>query len=41
MRGAILESSEGDVYVKMTGPQVVVTEAAPIFDKMVRTAAEK
>lgn len=41
MRGAILESSEGDVYVKMTGPQAVVTEAAPIFDKMVRTAAEK
>lgn len=41
MRGAILESPEGDVYVKMTGPEGLISEAAPIFDKMVRSAAGK
>lgn len=41
MRGAILENAEGDVFVKMTGPGVLVTEAAVDFEKMVRAAAEK
>lgn len=40
MRGAILQSAEGDVYVKMTGPQSVVDSASSAFDKMVRIAAE-
>jgi hypothetical protein len=39
MRGAILESSSGDVYVKMTGPNEVVKGAAPALEKMVREAA--
>jgi hypothetical protein len=39
MRGAILESSSGDVYVKMTGPTEVVKGAAPALEKMVREAA--
>jgi hypothetical protein len=39
MRGAILESSSGDVYVKMTGPKEVVKGAAPALEKMVREAA--
>ena len=39
MRGAILASSEGDVYVKMTGPEAVVKGAEGAFEKMVRTAA--
>jgi hypothetical protein len=39
MRGAILESPAGDVYVKMTGPKEVVKGAAPALEKMVRQAA--
>jgi hypothetical protein len=39
LRGAILESSAGDVYVKMTGPQKVVKLAEPAFEKMIREAA--
>lgn len=39
MRGAILASSEGDVYVKMTGPEGLVKTSAPAFEKMVRAAA--
>ena len=31
LRGAILESSKGDVYVKMTGPKAVVEAAEPEF----------
>ena len=41
MRGAILESSSGDVYVKMTGPKEVVKGAAPALEKMVRGAAAR
>jgi len=41
MRGAILQNAEGDVYVKMTGPEAVIKTAAPAFEKMVRAAAEK
>jgi hypothetical protein len=41
MRGAILESSSGDVYVKMTGPNEVVKGAVPALEKMVREAAAR
>jgi len=41
MRGAILESSSGDVYVKMTGPKEVVKGAVPALEKMVREAATR
>ncbi len=41
MRGAILESSSGDVYVKMTGPKDIVKAAAPALEKMVREAASR
>ncbi len=41
MRGAILESSSGDVYVKMTGPKEVVKGAALALEKMVRGAAAR
>lgn len=36
--GAILESTGGDVYVKMTGPQPVVEKAEPAFVQMIRAA---
>jgi hypothetical protein len=39
LRGAILESPAGDVYVKMTGPQSVVKQSEQAFEKMVRDAA--
>ena len=41
LRGAILESSSGDVYVKMTGPKEVVKGAAPALEKMVREASAR
>jgi hypothetical protein len=41
LRGAILESSSGDVYVKMTGPKEVVKGAIPALEKMVREAAAR
>ncbi len=41
LRGAILESQSGDVYVKMTGPKAVVKEAAGALEKMVRDAASR
>lgn len=37
--GAILESSNGDVYVKMTGPGAIVKGAVETFKKMVSQAA--
>ena len=36
--GAILESPNGDVYVKMTGPVPTVEKAEPAFVQMVRAA---
>lgn len=41
LRGAILENSGGDVYVKMTGPQATVDAGAEAFDKMVLDAAAR
>ena len=35
--GVILESPEGDVYVKMTGPAVLVKAAAADFDRMIQS----
>ena len=35
--GAILESPEGDVFVKMTGPAELVNAAAPNFEAMVQS----
>jgi hypothetical protein len=39
LRGAILESPQGDVYVKLTGPEPLVTAASEAFEKMVKGAA--
>ena len=36
--GAILESPNGDVYIKMTGPAPTVEKAEPAFVQMVRSA---
>src|SRR4029077_590786 len=41
LRGAILESRSGDVYVKMIGPQPTVKLAESVFEKMIRQAASK
>ena len=41
LRGAILESRSGDVYVKMIGPQPTVKLAEPVFEKMIRQAASQ
>jgi hypothetical protein len=38
LRGAIIESSEGDVFVKMTGPAALVKSAEADFKKMVESA---
>jgi hypothetical protein len=38
--GAILESSEGNVFIKMTGPEAVVKSATEAFKKMVSEAAK-
>jgi hypothetical protein len=40
LHGAILESTDGDVYVKMTGPEAVVKSATEAFKKMVSDAAK-
>lgn len=40
LRGAILESSAGDVFVKFTGPAAAVHPASETFEKMVLSAAE-
>jgi hypothetical protein len=39
--GAILESPEGDVFLKMTGPAPTVEKAEPAFVGMIRAACEK
>jgi hypothetical protein len=38
LRGAILESPEGDVYVKFTGPKALVDASSAAFEKMVADA---
>jgi hypothetical protein len=38
--GAILESSEGNVFIKMTGPEAVVKSSSDAFKKMVSEAAK-
>jgi hypothetical protein len=38
--GAILESKDGDVYVKMTGPEAVVKSATEAFRKMISESAK-
>ena len=38
--GGILEHAEGDVYVKMTGPEAVVKSATEAFRKMITDAAQ-
>ena len=35
LRGAILENPQGDVYVKMTGPEELVKQATAAFDQMI------
>jgi hypothetical protein len=38
--GAILESAEGDVYVKLTGPEVAVKASTDAFKKMISDATK-
>jgi hypothetical protein len=38
--GAILESSDGNVFIKMTGPEAVVEFSSEAFKKMVSEAAK-
>jgi len=38
LRGAIMASPQGDVYVKMTGPETLVKEATVAFDEMIITS---
>jgi hypothetical protein len=38
--GAILESPEGSVFIKMTGPEAVVKASTEAFKKMVSEAAK-
>jgi hypothetical protein len=38
LAGAIIESPNGNVFVKMTGPAAAVKEATPAFEKMVTDA---
>lgn len=40
LRGAILESEGGDVFVKMTGPADIIQTAEANFFAMIRTAAQ-
>jgi|GEM_PF-274731 len=43
LQGAILEDSHGDfgnLFIKMTGPEKTVKEAAPIFDSMIEAACQ-
>lgn len=39
--GAILESPEGNVFIRMTGPSALVKDAAPAFKQMVEGALKK
>lgn len=41
LRGAILESAQGDVFVKFTGPEPLVKSASEAFGKMIRSAASR
>jgi hypothetical protein len=41
LRGAILESPSGDVFVKMIGPEAIVKNAEPALEKMIRDAASR
>lgn len=38
--GAILESAEGSIFVKMTGPEAIVKTSTEAFKKMVNDAAK-
>ncbi|MBM3857172.1 MAG: hypothetical protein FJ390_04335 [Verrucomicrobia bacterium] len=38
LRGAIMESAQGDVYIKMTGPEDLVQAETATFDEMVLSA---
>ena len=40
LRAAILQHADGDVYVKMTGPEAIVKDATEAFEKMIAGAAE-
>ena len=39
--GAILESADGSVFIKMTGPEAVVKSSTEAFKKMVSEAAKQ
>ena len=41
LRGAILESADGNVFIKMTGPESVVKSSTDAFRKMVSEAAKE
>ena len=38
LRGAILESQSGDIFVKMTAPSLLVGKVTPEFDSMISKA---
>jgi hypothetical protein len=40
LRGAILEGSDGNVFIKLTGPEPIVRSSADAFRKMVSEAAK-
>lgn len=39
LAGAILESSQGNVFVRMTGPRELVKKTLPVFKKMIEGAS--
>jgi hypothetical protein len=41
LMGAILESDDGDVFVKMTGPKALVQSLTAEFKKMIERGAKK
>jgi hypothetical protein len=41
LMGAILESDDGDVFVKMTGPKALVKSLAADFKRMIESGAKK
>jgi hypothetical protein len=41
LAGAIIESSEGNIFVRMTGPRELVKRNFPAFKKMIESASTK
>ena len=41
LAGAILESPEGNIFVRMTGPRELMKKTFPVFKKMIESASAK